>query len=721
MLFFFTASAQDSPWDIPNPSKISHPGTDAAPASSPRTYPYSEEFQNRYDSLIVDLANYPIWSYRAGFFAEGNDPGKRVPAHAAARLVLDPDQPDALEIMNDDRSPNEHYHFAAVNWARYLPIFRESLTDQTYQQFSRKAATYGSYTNPHGTENHRTMWFTSGLVLPYYIGGDRIGNMSKEAAVSKLKEMLRSYVKGLYRAGQGEWDSSTYLVFDLNGLMNIYDFHPDEECQLLAKAALDWLVAGYALKYTDGVFCSPHKRGYAEEPVGSKTDETGWLWWGTESDWFPEDMRYHYVTFHALMSGYRPNKVLCNIATGKLPEIKARNTKPNYWFGQGISPDPNQFQESVYKTPHYTMGTLWHGYFTDISRFQLVVEGEQGGLTFIGGSPMKWHTWDNKWMTCYECDGNGKYDQSCQVGAAHITMTAIPPETKRHRENQYAFFNLPLDTSKVSDPVQYGSWYVIQADSAFLGLYPLVKDTSRIEYKKLYSRRQQGFYERRLYLWGEKTGFILQMSDMDKFASATEFANALQEHCDIDDSNYQSEMMLSYTTLSGQNIEMQYNPRSDYADVSVDGKQMNFKNWQLYDSPYISCKNSVLTVNDGREGFIVDFRGDLPVYKNWTADTVGEHLSAPQVFHLYQNYPNPFNPATTIRFQLKMPGQVKLAIYNSLGQKVNVLLDKTLRVGEHTVEWDGTTESGQPVASGVYFVKITSRGFSSQRKMVLMH
>lgn len=75
------------------------------------------------------------------------------------------------------------------------------------------------------------MGYSTALVLPHYLDGDGIlGRMPKDAVLRKMKGWLRSYVKGLYAAGQGEWDSSTYLMFDVNGMLNVYDFSPDPEC-----------------------------------------------------------------------------------------------------------------------------------------------------------------------------------------------------------------------------------------------------------------------------------------------------------------------------------------------------------------------------------------------------------------------------------------------------------------------------------------------------------
>ena len=156
-----------------------------------------------------------------------------------AKLLLNPDDAEARQFMNDERSPKEHYHFAAINWARFLPVFGSALTPETKHTLAAEAGKYSAYLNLGGTENHKMMNLCAAAVLPEYLEGGRIANKDKEAALREAKDMLRAYVKGLYAAGQGEWDSPTYLMFDLHGFLNIYDFSSDPEMRLIAAAARD--------------------------------------------------------------------------------------------------------------------------------------------------------------------------------------------------------------------------------------------------------------------------------------------------------------------------------------------------------------------------------------------------------------------------------------------------------------------------------------------------
>ncbi len=92
----------------------------------------------------------------------------------------------------------------------------------------------------------------------------------------------------------------------------------------------------------------------------------------------------------------------------------------------------------------------------------------------------------------------------------------------------------------------------------------------------------------------------------------------------------------------------------------------------------------------------------------------------PDEFTLGQNYPNPFNPTTTIKFDLPARAQVSLSVYNVLGQKVTTLVNETLPAGRYETEWDGSSDGGVEVASGIYFYRLHTEQFTQTKKMILL-
>jgi len=90
------------------------------------------------------------------------------------------------------------------------------------------------------------------------------------------------------------------------------------------------------------------------------------------------------------------------------------------------------------------------------------------------------------------------------------------------------------------------------------------------------------------------------------------------------------------------------------------------------------------------------------------------------VTRLNSNYPNPFNPTTTISFDLAKPGKVSLRIYNVRGQVVKTIAHGEYGTGKHSVVWDGRDNHNTPVASGVYFYRLETNGYTQTRKMLMM-
>ncbi len=92
----------------------------------------------------------------------------------------------------------------------------------------------------------------------------------------------------------------------------------------------------------------------------------------------------------------------------------------------------------------------------------------------------------------------------------------------------------------------------------------------------------------------------------------------------------------------------------------------------------------------------------------------------PDEFGLKQNYPNPFNPTTNIQYQLPAAAQVKLVIYNVLGQEIKTIVNSFQSAGFKTLKWNATDNRGIQVAPGVYIYRLTAGSFNKTMKMILL-
>jgi hypothetical protein len=92
----------------------------------------------------------------------------------------------------------------------------------------------------------------------------------------------------------------------------------------------------------------------------------------------------------------------------------------------------------------------------------------------------------------------------------------------------------------------------------------------------------------------------------------------------------------------------------------------------------------------------------------------------PGVFALHQGYPNPFNPVTSIRYDIPEAANVQVSVYSLLGQKVKTLVNGAHQPGFYAVQWNGTNDQGNPVASGMYICRIHADRFNAVKKLILM-
>ncbi|MBK9096800.1 MAG: T9SS type A sorting domain-containing protein [bacterium] len=111
----------------------------------------------------------------------------------------------------------------------------------------------------------------------------------------------------------------------------------------------------------------------------------------------------------------------------------------------------------------------------------------------------------------------------------------------------------------------------------------------------------------------------------------------------------------------------------------------------------------------------IDFDGSFTY-----SGVIEAEVLVPTEYLLKQNYPNPFNPATTIEFSLPVDAQVKIGVYNLVGEKVAEVIDKDFTAGNHRIDYNASQ-----LTSGVYLYKldavdISGKNYTSVKKMTLL-
>lgn len=125
--------------------------------------------------------------------------------------------------------------------------------------------------------------------------------------------------------------------------------------------------------------------------------------------------------------------------------------------------------------------------------------------------------------------------------------------------------------------------------------------------------------------------------------------------------------------------------------------------WIIYSSATDKKSKIDLTIN-ALNGTII---------YNWSTGI--DRPRQPKDFSLFQNHPNPFNAQTTITYHIPKSSRIKLAVYNTTGQLVDVLVDEQKSAGSYTTIWDGSQFS-----SGLYFYKMSSAHGTVVKKLLLV-
>jgi len=138
-------------------------------------------------------------------------------------------------------------------------------------------------------------------------------------------------------------------------------------------------------------------------------------------------------------------------------------------------------------------------------------------------------------------------------------------------------------------------------------------------------------------------------------------------------------------------------------------------------SPSEATDSTSVNVGEGQDAEGIE----LALASTGTGIEAKGEASVPQTFALFQNMPNPFNPSTEIRFQLPTSCRVVLKVYNILGQEVRTLMEEQKAAGLYRISWDGRDDFGNPVPSGIYFLRLRAEKagttqYSAMKKMILV-
>lgn len=248
-----------------------------------------------------------------------------------------------------------------------------------------------------------------------------------------------------------------------------------------------------------------------------------------------------------------------------------------------------------------------------------------------------------------------------------------------------------------------------------------------IDYRAIYTYDGSG---NRLTLlverWDSYTGiWVGLIRDTYTYDSSGNMLTFLNEYWDSWDENWKNDYRIAYTYDSSGNKlselgeswsiytgKWENSFRGFYTFNSYGNLiYVNFDSWSGID--WFANPGTCNFINNGY--FYSYYCYELSAYYSPATIIESPENKILSIYSLSQNFPNPFNPVTTISYSVSRKSNVRLVLYNSLGQKISVLVDKEHLQGHYDVKLDGTD-----LPSGVYFYRIISDNFVETKKMILI-
>ncbi len=612
----------------------------------------------------------------------GGDPLKFALPPATARLLQPADFPapvshdDVVAYLSIPGNLRQQYHFAASNWARFLPLVGDQMSAEWHEAFRTAVATYAESRRPSdgarehapmpnplnlvgdpaehlgggGTENHKVMFRTTALLYAqWFPEGSLISGHSLDDTRRIAGGVLTDFARKLFTLGNGEYQSTIYFPHSIQPLLNVYDFSPDPATRAMAKAALDYYLAVYALKTFNGVHTGAKRRGWVDGSVLGEMDTMLWLWAGGKPDYTTArvDREHAHVSLHQLTSSYRPNAAVLALAAKQVPlPFEAELAYPDYHMSERA-----RHVETLYASPHYALGSVQLDGVNNSAQqttWSLNVRARSGSLVFGGGQP--------RWLSP---EGHSPYDQWVQKRGALLFMsgpteavagqptpqvytpgsldgargytrqtafsgprTPITPPAAHNEAGLRAFF--------AQAPASAASWlwvprnatvhargerFIVEAPDAWVVITPLRSGAFWIDPSErkwldrpgLTGALQRLREYRILVLPGDVNGFAIEAVERRDFPSLARLERAGRLRLDG--------LTATYRSLAGDELVLRYQPTQLRPAARINGAEIDWSKWA--DGGHIA--GGPLTIKDGRmtlktdvASYEFDYTGEEP-------------------------------------------------------------------------------------------------------------
>ena len=175
----------------------------------------------------------------------------------------------------------------------------------------------------------------------------------------------------------------------------------------------------------------------------------------------------------------------------------------------------------------------------------------------------------------------------------------------------------------------------------------------------------------------------------------------------------------TFTTLDNFTVVDNFDSGYDASDSDGDTK-LDTWTWNGSGGPPTSVDFTLKGGPDNTSTYFLDVTDDCEPSNTATFDPAYEFGPAASRTQLAGNAPNPFSGQTTVEFDLAEQSRVTVAVYDMMGRKVATLVDGVRSAGSHAVGWNGQSDSGQDLASGVYLLRMQAEGKSETKRTTII-
>ncbi|TVR08067.1 MAG: hypothetical protein EA395_11845, partial [Phormidium sp. GEM2.Bin31] len=370
------------------------------------------------------------------------------------------------------------------------------------------------------------------------------------------------------------------------------------ERRQLARAVLDWLSTQMALRLSWGTAGGAESRGFDRQTWNSGLTALAWIWWGEDDPQEIErivgemDRGASRLAILAATSGYRPPAQLRSLAQKTIPlPFQLRASHPSYYSYH----QDNQFWETFYVTPDYSLGTLQvpgRNYQVQgtinaqYATYKLVVrdpQGRENAVISLGG------TYHSPLAT-----GQSPGDRYLQEKGASLYQLRLTPEDEAAGVPGRSHLVIPKG---YGEPQRVGSWYVWEIEGVWLCAWAW-GDEIRLEMPL-----EEAEEHLALVAQGGHTAWVTEVLSGSEYETLAEVEAALAQ-TRVNDENLQASGQLIYTSVEGDRLELIADARLRVGIRRINGVEQSLTDNPVLESPYVNQPlwSGRLTVEDPQLG-----------------------------------------------------------------------------------------------------------------------